>query len=253
MADLEAIARRIPSMGGATIGPFLRLMARHAEPGTSIVEVGSWLGAGTAHLALGVRDRSDSTVDIHCFDGWSATKSECQEALSQTGIVLEPFEDTLPRVQATLSAFQVPIHYHKGNVSNAKWEGRKISVYVDDASKGSKAFLHVLKTFGPYWVPGKTVVVLMDYYYWKKLKGFRAAEYRCQQSFIERHSDHFTLIKDFRERFQVPFSNEAFRYEKTLDFETLRVEPTPVSIRRLIPAPISAMTQRVLSRIGFDV
>ena len=240
-------------MGGTTIGPFLRLLASQAPADSSIVEVGTWLGAGTAYLALGVRDRNDRSVDIHCFDGWSASKAERQEALIQKGIVLESFEDTLPRVQDVLSSFQVDIRYHKGDVNDAQWDGRRISVYVDDASKGPDTFLHVLKTFGPYWIPGETVIVLMDYYYWKKLRRWRAIEYRCQQSFIEAHSDHFTLIKDFRERFDVPFSNEAFRYERALDFAALRPERSPTSLRRLIPAPVGAIAHRVLSRMGFDV
>jgi predicted O-methyltransferase YrrM len=55
--ELELLASRIPSMGGTEIGAQLRRAARLAPANTAIVEVGSWLGAGTAQLALGVRDR----------------------------------------------------------------------------------------------------------------------------------------------------------------------------------------------------
>jgi hypothetical protein len=237
-ADLETIAAQIPSMGGKTIGPFLRSVARGAASGTSIVEVGTWLGAGTAHLALGVRDRVDDTVDIHCYDRWSATKA----------IALAPFEDTLTWVRATLSHFQAPIRFHKGEINKATWAGGPISVYIDDAAKGLDNFLHVLKTFGPHWIPGETVIVLMDYYYWKKLKGWRAAEYKCPQSFIERHPEHFSVIRNFREQYKVPFSNEAFRYDKPMDFSALR----PESLGKFSPRVIR-IGQRVLSRIGIDL
>ena len=67
--DLYAMANRIPSMGGREIGPVLRNLARHAPAGTSIVEVGTWLGAGTAQLALGIRERArPSEVALHCYD-----------------------------------------------------------------------------------------------------------------------------------------------------------------------------------------
>ena len=42
---LYELANRIPSMGGMKIGPVLRQVARDAPGGTSIVEVGCWLGA----------------------------------------------------------------------------------------------------------------------------------------------------------------------------------------------------------------
>src|SRR5262245_66502353 len=96
--DLEVLADQIPSMGGATIGAFLRLLARQAAAGSAIVEVGTWLGSGTARLALGVRDRGpEASLDIHCYDAWLATRDEAAEARTQTGIVLGPHEDTLPR------------------------------------------------------------------------------------------------------------------------------------------------------------
>ena len=59
--SLAEIADRIPSMGGMEIGPALREFARAAGPNKAIVEVGCWLGAGTAQLALGVLENSDPT------------------------------------------------------------------------------------------------------------------------------------------------------------------------------------------------
>src|SRR5690606_12370375 len=53
LARLERLADEFPSMGGKKIGPFLRKLARAAPSHTAIVEVGSWLGAGTAQLAIG--------------------------------------------------------------------------------------------------------------------------------------------------------------------------------------------------------
>ena len=59
----------------------LRNLARHAPAGTSIVEVGTWLGAGTAQLALGIRERArPSEVALHCYDRWQANRSEITKA-----------------------------------------------------------------------------------------------------------------------------------------------------------------------------
>ena len=61
LMELNGIADQIPSMGGNEIGSVLRDLARQAPADTSIVEVGAWLGAGTAQLALGVRERQRSS------------------------------------------------------------------------------------------------------------------------------------------------------------------------------------------------
>ena len=56
---LHELAEKIPSMGGTEIGALLREAARNAPSNTAIVEVGCWLGAGTAQLALGIRERQN--------------------------------------------------------------------------------------------------------------------------------------------------------------------------------------------------
>ena len=129
---------------------------------TSIVEVGSWLGAGTAQLALGLRAREHADVRLHCFDRWTAQLGEVRKAARQ-GVRLKLFQDTLPYVRRTLEQFEVPLELHQGDVMRARWDGGPISVYVDDCCKQLPLFCHSLATFGPAWIPGETVVLLMDF------------------------------------------------------------------------------------------
>ena len=131
-------------------------------------EVGTWLGAGTAQLALGIREKPDpGEVSLHCYDRWRATPLEA-EAAARWGVRLSVGEDTLPRTRRTLEPFNVPVRFHKGDILQSCWDGGPISVYVDDAAKSPREFCHMLLTFGPSWVPGQTVLVLMDYNFWKK-------------------------------------------------------------------------------------
>ncbi|MEX2127620.1 MAG: hypothetical protein WD871_05195 [Xanthobacteraceae bacterium] len=209
------MAAQFPSMGGKEIGPFLRKVARHARPGTSIVEVGSWLGAGTAQLALGVRERqSDQPVSIHCYDRWEASDSEVEKAVRKGNLTLEPGQDTLPWVMQALQPFDVAISFIKGDIMDAKWDGAPISVYVDDAAKTAKKFYRMMKTFGPAMIPGVTALVLMDYHYWEKTG---MEEHKCQKIFIENHPEHFVPVEGFRRA-----SSTAFNYVKPLDFDNLK-------------------------------
>ena len=209
-ADLEAAVARIPSMGGRKLGPLLREAARRAPGGTAIVEVGSWLGAGTAQLALGIRGRQRPDVALHSFDRWRAHPVDIAPA-ARAGLRLDPFEDTLPRVRRMLDPFGVPVRFHQGELRHARWNGGPISVYVDDASKWLPGFCHALATFAPSWIPGETTIFLMDFHHWRETKD-REAEF--QRRFIEAAGDCFEPIEA-----RTTTSLAMFRYKASLDAE----------------------------------
>ena len=204
---LELLAERIPSMGGREMGPLLRSLTRDCRPGTAVVEVGTWLGAGTAQLALGIAERRcPNDVTLHCYDRWQASRSEVDKA-SACGIRLAVGEDTLARVRRALEPFPVPVVFHQGEFIESDWSGGAISVYVDDASKRPEAFVHALQIFGPSWIPGATIVVLMDYGYWKT-SGL--PEHRCQELFIESNRRCFERLGGADGEHAVFLYKEAF-------------------------------------------
>jgi hypothetical protein len=108
-----------------------------------------------------------------------------------------------------LQPFGVPIEYHQGDLRAAQWNGGPISIYVDDASKTPELFFHSLRTFGPSWQPGQTIIFLMDYDIWKTTG---RKHHRCQLEFIEAHADSFEQISD--PEFAI------FRYRRPVDFES---------------------------------
>ena len=223
----------IPSMGGAEIGVLLKKLAREAPANTSIIEVGCWLGAGTIPLASGIRERqSQGSVQLHCFDRWQANEAEIEKAARQ-GVHLTPGEDLLPHIQRALKPLDVPVNYHKGDIREAHWSEGPISVYVDDASKIPKLFYHSLATFGPYWVAGSTIILLMDYNLWRKTGDER---HKCQKHFIEGHRDHFEAIPN-------EFGEALFRYVKPLDFSHWRSDTEADSPRKLSPDLYAAADQ----------
>ena len=216
LAALGEQALRIPSMGGHKIGTFLRRIARDAPLQTSIVEVGCWFGAGTAQLALGVLERvPHQRIPIHCFDRWIVDLTQVEKARQFANLEIVSGQDTLPLTIDYLRPFGVEMHFTKGNIKHANWQGGPISVYVDDASKVPKMFSHALKTFGPWWIPGVTIIVMMDYSYWQKSG---RADHKCQQEFMERYGDHFSAISNIGSR-----GPAAFRYETPLVFSDVEL------------------------------
>lgn len=223
---------QIPEMGGRRIGGFLREWAEKAPDGADIVELGTWLGAGTAQMATGLQSRPDAhNIRIHTFDSFNISASSAEKARKQ-GADFTEGDDTLPWVKDALKSFQPLIEFHKGMLDeNTEWTGKPISVYVDDATKYPYTFYLCLKKFGPYWIPGQTIVVLMDALIYLKKKDLPAkniADLRVQHEFVLGRPDSFTPIAGFSDT-----SVAAYRYEGGIDFGALPMPLSPDERRAL--------------------
>lgn len=125
-------------------------------------------------------------------------------------------QDTRPLVNFLLSDLETPVHLHKCDLRKATWKGGPIGLLIEDAAKRKHLFASMLETFGPSFVPGETILVLMDYHLWRE-KGSRPMriEYRAQTEFIEAHPASFEHLgePDIRRT-----STAVFRYTEELDF-----------------------------------
>ncbi|MFG5379689.1 hypothetical protein [Yoonia sp. R2-816] len=119
-AYLEDSILRIPSMGGRQIGAHLRQLAAQNAANSCIVEVGAWLGAGTAQLALGA-EAAPVAPEIHVFDHFHASESKVTKAAA-AGVQLEKGQDTRPVVERHLADLDATIYLHKGKIKDITWD-----------------------------------------------------------------------------------------------------------------------------------
>ncbi len=217
-SQIEDAVSRIPSMGGRQIGEHLRQLAAQTTMDSCIVEVGAWLGAGTAQLALGAKN-AEPVPDIHVFDHFHASESEVTKAAA-AGVELKKGQDTRSVVESHLANLDASIHLHKGRIEEIRWEHGPIGLYVDDASKDVADFNHILRAFGPSWIAGETMLVLMDYGYWKKFAHDPAMEkrLRIQTDFITSNDDYFEMVN---ERPIKGTSAAIIKYVKPFDFSAV--------------------------------
>jgi hypothetical protein len=185
------LPREIPSMGGAEIGGQLREWAHAVCPRRAIVELGVWLGAGTMQMAIAAH----RTVRIYAYDRYRANASEIGKAAKQ-GVTLLPRQDTQPVVNALLARRRELIDCDvvtvKGEIPPASYDGEPIGLYLDDACKRREKFLGALRVFGPHWVAGETIVVLMDYWYFERKPHVEGL--RFQFEWMQRHHESFEVV-----------------------------------------------------------
>lgn len=186
--DLRSYAKTFPSQGGAEIGEWLEAYASVVPKGLAIVELGCWLGAGTAQLALGAQE---SGAPIHVYDRWMASTKEVLKAHTY-GVELPLGGNTLPRVEQALEPFGVDITYHRGDLRLAQWYGGPIGLYVDDATKIETIWRRAMDVFGPHFVSHETILVLMDYYFFEKA----GDAYAAQKRYMAEHVDSFELLAE---------------------------------------------------------
>lgn len=202
--------RRIPSMGTHNVGDYLYDVCRQTTGQGEVVEVGTWLGASAAWMAAGLRDTSHDPT-LHCFDRFWAMPPEVFKAKRNGGVELFAGEQTRRKVECNLLPIYENIELHKGDIRTCKWDGSPIEVYADDAAKNDAAFRHVLRTFGPSFIPGVTTVLLHDIARWRKGLGGSAHD---QRKIMASLSDHFEVTYDAWPK----TSLVAFRYTRRCDF-----------------------------------
>lgn len=211
---------KIPAMSGNGIGPWLQDIAAGVRAPHCIVEVGPWLGANTAFMAAGTADHTPP-APIHAYDLFKAQGDEVRKAAAQ-GLDIALGADTRPLVQSLIAPFGGDVRLHKGDILDVTWDGTPIALYVDDAAKTPTNFYHVLQTFAPSFVPGITIVVLMDYGFWRDLKtAAQRRRFRVQQDLVERHAACFEEIRN------EVFDGEvmaAFRYVRPLPMAAIRAQ-----------------------------
>lgn len=211
LKKIKEAADQIPSMGGREMGEAYDRYISQMRDGLDVVEIGAWLGAGTAQLAMSMYKHKKSTSFLHVYDRFTASASEVKKAsdpahykwfkgfaVDKKGkrIGLIEGQNTVPVVQNNLRVFKglVKILYHRQDVVKIRHRGL-IGVMVLDAAKKSGDFKKLMKRIETKFFPGETIVFFMDYYYYL-YKTDKDLEY--QRKYVE-GCGKYTLLESHKE------------------------------------------------------
>jgi len=126
----------------------------------AVVEVGSWLGRSTVHLAAGLRDGGHA-AKLHCFDGftWSFGDS------AKSDLPLRPGQSFRPYFERNIAPFADRVVAHRTKIADLTWDGGPIGLLFLDAPKRLDDIITTFRVLGPHLIPGRSLIACQDYLY----------------------------------------------------------------------------------------
>lgn len=212
--QLMSTAISIPSMLSQQVNEYLTAVGKCWSGRGVAVECGAWLGSSTSYLGEGLL-AAGYDRHLYVFDQFTANRQEVGKARKQ-GVTLTVGQNTQPVFESMIDGHTPEVVASRCRIEKAEWDGTPIEIWLLDAAKREGPFYHALRIFGPSWIPGVTVVGLLDFFYYRSfdLADPKRELYLEQEAFIERFCDRFTMVKDFDG--QAP---AFFRYEEPINWE----------------------------------
>lgn len=200
----------IPAMTPPIVHEYLHEIGLRWNNKGVVIELGCWLGATTRALLDGLGDNYD--YPYYCYDRWEANNQEVEKAKSQE-IDLKVGQDLLPIFKKNVNYNNLRIF--KGDISiNIKnYHNGKIEICLFDAPKRNPVFNECMNKLLPYFIPGVTVLGLLDYYFFKRqIENRRYRAFLAPVEFIHKYKENFEKIAEWPDKCSCVF----FKYIKEI-------------------------------------
>lgn len=140
-------------------------LASKVPAGQAVVELGSYRGRSTGHLALGV-ERGGKGVKVHAVDPWEQ-RTDYAPAYVATAVTVADYSKSETRLafeahlQSSGAAAHVEVHQGLGVNIAETWDGPPVGLLFHDALHTEAEVFGDLKSWLPHMAE-KAVVVLHD-------------------------------------------------------------------------------------------
>lgn len=150
----------IPAMITDAESKFLYFSVKNAYEGVgAVVEIGTWLGSSTVHLAGGLKASSAKGL-IYCFDDYVWRKGMDKKS----SLVLSPGESFFSFFKNNTQSFSEFILPTVCQASKIQWDNSiPVELMHIDAPKSWRELAATLKCFSQALIPGKSVFLFQDY------------------------------------------------------------------------------------------
>lgn len=214
--------KQIPAMSTKEVHDYLNALGRAWLGKGVAVELGSWFGATATPLLTGLV-KANYNLPAYFYDRWQANITEVAKA-KRFGVKIKEGQNLLPFFRTNVLTSGIPeslLNFNKGNIWQTllEWPYGPIEYCIFDAPKRTPIFIRVLKILGPSFIPGVTVLGLLDYTFYLSKTGKKRELFKVQERFINKYHEAFTLIKSWPGDCSCYF----FRYEGGLDWSEVDI------------------------------
>ena len=203
----------IPRMNTDDCLNTLTMIGRKWQGQGCAIELGCWIGASSVALLNGL-NLVGYDKPFYAFDRWIANRQQVQEG---NGIVKRAGQDLHSIfLENVLSIYTGQVVTKQGNLPDSLKTGYcqdygKIEICVFDAPKTNPIFTECVRQLYEHWIPGVTILCLLDYNFYKRKEGKERNQLMAPVEFMKKNEGCFSLIHQ-----QKGESASFFRYEKPL-------------------------------------
>ena len=208
---------KIPSMTPRVVHDYLYLTGTEWTGKGTAVELGSWLGASAAPLLTGLVE-AGYNLPFYCYDMWEANTAQVSKA-NKAKVKIKDKQDILPLFLNNITSIYPDIKPTKGTISSTILEYPKdpIEICLFDAPKREPTFSNAMRGVLPYFIPGVTVLGLLDYYFYKYKSGKKREYAMAPVLFMEKFGGHFMVLQEWPDQGEL-HSCVFFKYIKELKY-----------------------------------
>ena len=209
----------IPAMSPPVVHNYIRDLGRNWTGSGIAMEVGCWLGATSAALLEGLVE-AGYDKPYWAFDRWVANVSEVRKAAEQN-VTIGVGQDLLPIFKSNVKSRYSALSPVKGMVPRTLnfFQAEPIEFCMFDAPKRNPIFHDSIHMLLPHFIPGVTVLGLLDYYFYRRRRDVQENEdwkkFLAPVRFMEKYKDHFTMLREFPNDGSCAF----FKYEKLITWK----------------------------------
>ena len=201
----------IPAMTPVEVHNYLRFLGSEWSGQGCAVELGSWLGATAVPLLEGLVHKGYDKP-FWAFDYWRADHRQVKKAALQ-GVQLSIGQDIRAIFTHNVKPVYDDVNTIQGGVPRtlSQFTEEPIEFCIFDAPKRNPVFIECMQKLEPHFIPGVTVLGLLDFYSYKK----GGEDRKAPVDFITENPTSFTMIKDWPGICSCAF----FKYEKPISWK----------------------------------
>jgi len=158
----------IPAMTPVKVHHYLEWLGGRWTGQGVAMELGCWLGASSVALLRGLV-KVGYNRPYYVFDRWTANKEQCDWA-KRFGVTLSVGQELYPlfyrNVRQVYSGNLIAVVGELPETLN-RYPGDKIEICLFDAPKQEPVFTGCIQALYKHWIPGVTVIGLLDYNFYK--------------------------------------------------------------------------------------